>query len=226
MGGRRNLGNYLLAGLGFSLMLAALYMVFLYAPTEKHTGVVQRIFYFHVPLAWVSFLAFFVVFIGSILYLAKRLEKWDTIAHASAEVGIVFTSLVLITGSIWAKSVWGVWWTWDARLTATLVLWFIYTGYLLMRSYVTEEAQRARLSAVLGIVGFLDVPIVTLAVMLWRTQHPAPIIFQGGLTPSMLHTLLVSIAAFTLMYILLLIQSTSLKSLEADINHLKNRQTE
>ena len=220
------LRNYFLVGLGSALMLAALYMVFIYVPTEKHTGAVQRIFYFHVPLAWVGFLAFFVVFVCSILYLWKRAVKWDTIAHASAEVGIVFTSLVLITGSIWGRSVWGVWWTWDARLTATLVLWFTYVAYLLVRNYATEESQGARLCAVIGIVGFIDVPIVALAVNLWRTQHPSPIIFEGGLTPPMLVTLLVSIAAFTMLYAILVIQSTSLKVLEADIKNIRNTQVE
>lgn len=215
-----------LFGLCFALMLAALYLVFIYVPTEKHTGVVQRIFYFHVPLAWVSFLAFFVVFVGSILYLWKRTVRWDTLAHASAEVGIVFTTLVLITGSVWAKPVWGVWWTWDARLTATLVLWFTYIAYLLVRNYAREPAQGARISAVLGIVGFIDVPIVALAINLWRTQHPTPIIFEEGLIPPMLFTLVVCVATFTVLYVVLVIQSISLKKLEADIQHLKTMETE
>lgn len=222
MNSRSVLRDRFLFGLGFALMLAALYMVFMYVPTEKETGVVQRIFYFHVPLAWVGFLAFFVVFVCSILYLWKRDVKWDTAACASAEVGIVFTTLVLITGSIWAKPVWGVWWTWDARLTATLVLWFTYVAYLLVRNYATEPGQGARYSAVLGIVGFIDVPIVAVAVNLWRTQHPTPVIFEGGLIPSMLLTLLVCIAAFTVLYVILLTQSIALKNLEAGIQHLKN----
>ncbi|HEY32074.1 MAG TPA: cytochrome c biogenesis protein CcsA [Dehalococcoidia bacterium] len=222
MDGRGALRHYILVGLGFALMVAALYMVFIYVPTDKNTGAVQRIFYFHVPLAWIGFLAFFVVFVCSILYLTKRDIKWDVIATASAEVGVVFTSLVLLTGSIWAKAAWGIWWTWDARLTATLVLWFTYVAYLLVRHYVTEDSQRARLSAVLGIVGFIDVPIVALAVMLWRTQHPGAMIFEGGLAPSMLATLIVCIAAFTVFYIILVTQSTRLKNMETDIRDIKN----
>jgi len=226
MNGSGALRNYVLVGLGFALMVAALYMVFIYVPTDKETGAVQRIFYFHVPLAWIGFLAFLVVFVCSILYLMKRAVKWDTIASASAEVGVVFTSLVLVTGSVWAKAAWGIWWTWDARLTATLVLWFTYVAYLLLRSYVTEDSQRARLSAVLGIVGFIDVPVVALAVMLWRTQHPGAIIFEGGLVPSMLLTLVVCIVAFTVLYIMLVVQSTRFRNMEADIRNMKNTQAD
>jgi heme exporter protein C len=221
-----NLRNAILFWLGLALMIAALYMVFVYVPTEKHTGIVQRIFYFHVPLAWVSFLAFFITFIFSICYLGKRASKWDNIAYASAEVGIIFTSLVLITGPIWAKAVWGIWWTWDARLTTSLVLWLIYIAYLLVRSYTTEPARGARFGAVIGIVGFIDVPIVFIAVNLWRTQHPTTIIFEGGMAPSMLITLLVCIAAFTVLYVLLTIQSAGLKSQEIDVKRLKSTYTE
>ena len=213
-------------GSGFALMMAALYMVFIYVPTEKDMGVVQRIFYFHVPLAWVAFLAFFVVFACSILYLWKRDIKWDIMARSSAEVGIVFTTLVLITGPIWAKPVWGTWWTWDARLTASLVLWLTYIAYLLVRIYANEELKGARFAAVLGIVGFIDVPIVFLAITLWRTQHPGPMIFEGGLTPSMLMTLLVCIAAFTILYVLLVIRSVSIKNLAHKIMDIRQSQAE
>ena len=222
MNGKHILRNNILFGLGFALMIAALYMVFVYVPTEKHTGVVQRIFYFHVPVAWVSFLAFFVTFISSILYLWKRVIKWDAIAHASVEVGVIFTTLVLITGPIWAKPVWGIWWTWDARLTTSLVLWLIYVAYLLVRGFTSEPDRAARFGAVIGIVGFIDVPIVFLTVNLWRTQHPTTIIFEGGLTTPMLTTLLVCIAAFTVLYVLLTIQGANLKSMESDIRYLKN----
>ena len=226
MRNKHSIRDNILLGLGFALMLAALYMVFLYVPTEKHTGIVQRIFYFHVPIAWVGFLAFFVTFAFSILYLWKRETKWDAAACASAEVGVVFTTLVLITGPIWAKPVWGIWWTWDARLTTSLVLWLIYIAYLLVRYFAIEPDRGARFSAVIGIVGFIDVPIVFLTVNLWRTQHPAPILFEGGLTSSMLVTLLVCIAAFTVLYVLLTIQGTNLKLMEAQVKHLKSLQAE
>ncbi|MFC1949354.1 cytochrome c biogenesis protein [Chloroflexota bacterium] len=223
---KRILRDNLLVGLGFTLLIAALYMVFMYVPTEKHTGVVQRIFYFHVPVAWVAFLAFFITFVFSILYLWKREMKWDAIACTSAEVGVIFTTLVLITGPIWAKPVWGVWWTWDARLTTSLVLWVIYGAYLLVRSFANEPARGARFSAVIGIVGFIDVPIVFLTVNLWRTQHPTTIIFEDGLTEPMLVTLLVCIAAFTLLYVILTIQVAKLKYMETETRHLKNRLAE
>jgi len=226
MNGNHTLRNSILWGLGFALMVAALCMVFVYVPTEKHTGIVQRIFYFHVPVAWVSFLAFFVTFISSIFYLWKREIKWDAIACASAEVGVIFTTLVLITGRIWEIPVWGIWWTWDARLTTSLVLWLIYIAYLLVRSFATEPARAARYSAVIGIVGFIDVPIVFITVNLWRTQHPTAIIFEGGLTPPMLMTLLVCIAAFTVLYTLAVMQSAGLKAMEADIKRLRSMKVE
>jgi len=210
-----------LGGLSFILFVGALYLVFLYVPTEETMGIVQRIFYFHVPVAWVAFLAFFIVFLGSILYLWKRDSKWDVIANSSAEVGVVFTTLVLITGSIWAKPIWGVWWTWEPRLTTALVLWLIYIAYLIVRSFATDEQRGARFAAVVAIVGFIDVPIVALAITLWRTQHPGPIIFQGGLTPPMLLTLIVCVAAFTTLYSLLLIQRVSMKNDEIEIKRLK-----
>ena len=211
----------ILLGVSALLMVAALYMVFIYVPTEEEMGIVQRIFYFHVPLAWLAFLAFFIVFLGSIFYLWKRESKWDFIASSSAEVGIVFTTLVLITGPIWAKPIWGVWWVWDARLTTTLVLWLIYVAYFIVRSYVTEEQRSARFAAVVGIVGFIDVPIVALAITLWPTQHPGPVIFEGGLAPAMLLTLLVCIAAFTTLFFILLMPRVSMKNDEIEIKRLK-----
>jgi len=220
------LRNNILLGLSLALMVAALYMVFIYVPTEKNMGVVQRIFYFHVPIAWVAFLAFFIVFVSSIMYLWKRDMKWDRYAHASAEVGIIFTTLVLITGSIWAKPVWGIWWTWDARLTASLVLWLIYVAYLLLRNYASEQAQGARIAAVLGIIGFIDVPIVALAINIWRTQHPPALIFEGGLGMPGLFTLLVSIAAFTLLFVVLVSYGIILKNQQEEISHLKDVHSE
>ncbi len=211
----------ILLGLSFVLMVIALYLVFFYVPTEKEMGIVQRIFYLMVPVGWLSLLSFFVIFIGSILYLAKREGKWDILAHSAAEVGIVFTTLALITGAIWAKPIWGVWWTWEPRLTATLVLWLLYLAYFMVRSFATEESRGARFAAVVGIIGFIDIPIVALATTLWRGMHPGPVIFQGGLAPSMLLTLLVSIAAFTTLYSLLLMQKVSMKNDKNEIERLK-----
>jgi len=210
-----------LLGLSFVLFIGALYMIFMYVPTEREMGVVQRIFYFHVPLAWVAFLAFFIVFLGGVVYLWKRDKKWDILAHSSGVIGVVFTSLVLITGSIWARSAWGVWWTWDARLTSALVLWFIYVAYLLVRSLTADKERGARFAAVVGIVGFVDVPIVALAIQVWRTQHPTPLIFEGGLEPSMLATLMVSLVAFTSFYVVLLLQRVSMRRDEEELEELK-----
>ncbi|MBI1869591.1 MAG: cytochrome c biogenesis protein CcsA [Chlamydiae bacterium] len=188
-------------------MLLALWAIFLWAPIEKTMGDVQRIFYFHVPSAWVSFLSFLVVFISSLLYLITRKNIFDHTAQASAELGVLFSSFVLITGPLWAKPVWGIWWTWDARLTSTLVLWLIYISYLMLRSFIPQEQKKKTLSAVLGIVGFIDVPIVYLSIRWWRTQHPAPVIGGGegsGIDPVMFKTLMISFAAFLLFYFLLM----------------------
>ena len=212
-----------LFGLTVVLMLASLYMIFIYVPTEASMGIIQRIFYFHVPLAWLAFLAFFMVFLFSILYLVKRDSKFDRVASSSAEIGVVFTSLALIAGSLWAKPVWGVYWVWEPRLTATLILWTIYVAYLLVRSYVPNREQGARFGAVIGIVGFLDVPIVGLAILLWRTDHPSPVVFSGGLAPSMLATLLVCIAAFTALFFLLLQAKVSIRDAQFEVMRIQNR---
>lgn len=211
----------ILLGVSTVLMLAALYMVFIFVPTDAETGIVQRIFYFHVPLAWIAFLAFFIVFGCSIMYLWKRDKKWDVLASSSAEVGLVFTTLFLLTGSIWAKPIWGVWWTWDSRLTSSLILWLIYIAYFIVRSYISEEQRRARFAAIVGIIGFIDVPVIALAITLWRTQHPGPVIFEGGLAPEMVWTLLVSIAAFTALYFLFFSYRVLIKQDEGELNRLK-----
>ncbi len=210
-----------LLGLSFILMVAALYLVFIYVPTERTMGIVQRIFYIMVPMGWLSLLSFLIIFIGSILYLRNKQSKWDILAHSSAEMGIISTTLTLMTGSMWAKPVWGVWWTWEPRLTATLVLWLIYLAYFLVRSFATEESRGATFAAVVGIVGFIDVPIIGLATSLWRGMHPGAILFQGGLAPPMLLTLMVSLAAFTVLYCVLLFQTVSIKNTEVEIRRLK-----
>lgn len=208
-----------LIGVSFILMVASLGLVFLWVPTEATMGVVQRVFYFHVPLAWVAFLAFFMVLVGSSLYLWKREEKWDRLAYCSAEIGVVFTTLNLISGVIWAKSAWGVWWIWDARLTTVLVLWLIYVAYLLVRLYASATQTRS-FAAVVGIVGFVNVPIVFMAIRWWRTVHPGPVIRSGGLSPSMLYTLMVCLVAFTVFYAVLLAVRTSVRGSEERVEAL------
>jgi heme exporter protein C len=187
-------------------MAVALYLAFGYAPLEAEQGIVQKIFYVHVPLAWNAFLGFFLVFIFSFRYLMSRERRFDIRAQAAAEVGVVFTSLVLITGPIWAKPIWGIWWTWDARLTLTLVLWLIYVGYLMLRHYVENPDKRSTLAAVVGIIGFIDVPLVYFAIRWWRTQHPQPVIAGGeesGLDPRMATALWVCVFAFTTLFLYL-----------------------
>jgi len=185
-------------------LLAAVYVRALkFTPLEATQGAAQKIFYIHVPSAWVAFLAFGVVGICSVLYLVLKEPRLDRLAASSAEVGVVFTSGVLITGPIWARPIWGWWWTWDARLTSTLFLWFVYFGYLVLRSAVNEPGQRARFSAVLGILGAMLVPFIHVTVYLWNTMHPLPVVLNvnGPQLPGvMLATLLFSFCVFTLLY--------------------------
>src|SRR5262249_18058931 len=176
-----------------ALLSFGLYQAFEVAPTEQTMGDIQRIFYYHVPSAWTAFLCFFANFGASIYYLAKRCQHSDAVAVASAEVGVVFCSVVLVTGPLWAKPVWGIWWTWDARLTTTFILWLIYVSYLLLRKFSTDREQTPKLAAALAIFGFIDVPIVYMSIRWWRTQHPQPVIGGApgsGIHPVMLHALL------------------------------------
>jgi heme exporter protein C len=171
------------------------------APTEQTMGDIQRIFYYHVPSAWTAFFFFFLNFLASIWYLTTRKAGADAFALAAAEVGVVFCTIVLITGPLWAKPVWGIWWTWDARLTTTLVLWLIYVSYLILRRF-SDSQQTPTLAAALAIFGFLDVPIVYMSIRWWRTQHPQPVIGGGqgsGLDPEMRFALMVNWAAFMAM---------------------------
>lgn len=209
-----------LALLAVILFAVALWMVFIYVPNIKDLRA-DRIFYFHVPVDWSAFLAYFVVFITSIAYLRTRDKKWDIVATSAVEIGIVFNTLMLITGSIWARPNWGTWWNWEPRLTTALVLWVVYVGYLLVRGYSSGSEQAARLSAVIGIVGFVDVPIVFLSTTWWQLQHPGALVFEtGGLAPVMLATLMVSLAAFTCLFFVLLIERVSIKNKEAELKML------
>ena len=171
-----------------ALMTVAGYAALFVAPTERSMGPIQRIFYFHAPSGMTSFVAFFICFIANILYLVKREPRWDWLGVSAAEVGVVFNTVVLVTGPIWARPVWGIWWTWDARLTSTFVLFLLYVAFLLLRTLVEDRDRRAVVSAVFGIFAFLDVPLVYMSIRWWRTQHPQPVLFGGpgsGLTPLM-----------------------------------------
>ncbi|RMD98790.1 MAG: cytochrome C assembly protein [Calditrichaeota bacterium] len=196
--------------LGYVLLIAMvinLYNIFIFVPTEKTMGIVQRIFYFHVPSAFTAFLSFFVVAIFSVAYLVKRKYWYDRVSYAAAEIGVVFTTAVLLTGPIWAKPAWNTWWSWDPRLTTTLILWFIYVAYLILRDFTGEDERGARFAAVFAIVGFVDVPIVYFSIRWWRTIHPQPVLLGGkgsGLHPKMLYTLMFSLGVFLILFIYLL----------------------
>jgi heme exporter protein C len=178
------------------LLSFGLYEALIGAPTERTMGDVQRIFYYHVPSAWTAFLLFLINFVASVTYLIRRNATADILALVTAEVGVVFCTVVLVTGPIWARPVWGIWWTWDLRLTLTLVLWLIYVSYLMLRRFSTSS-QTPVLAAVLAIFGALDVPLVYFSIWFFRTQHPSPVIGDGGsLDPRMLHVLLINWAAF------------------------------
>ena len=209
------------------LMVADLYLIFMWAPTATsgHRFNLQRIFYFHVPIAWVALLAFALVFVGSVLHLWKRQERWDAFAHSAAEVGMVFATLVLITGSLWAKGQWSLWWTWEAKLTTMLILWLIYVAYLMLRGYATSPLQRARFSAVLAVIGFIDVPIIYFAAGWWRGDHPpavtGPLADSGSLDTSMRTVLMFSMLTFTVLFLYLLRARLALRTMEDNITRLK-----
>lgn len=187
-------------------------------------GDVQRLMYVHVPAAWLAMLAFFVVFIMSVLYLVQRNPRWDLIAASSAEVGVLFTALTLALGSLWGKPTWGVWWTWEPRLTTTAVMLMIYIGYLAVRSFADDPDKRARWAAIVGIVGFVDVPIVYLSVYWWRTLHQPPS-SPRSLAPEILFALLLNLLAFTVVYGYLLVRRYRLAVGEQELERLVAHQT-
>src|ERR1700684_1116625 len=179
------------------LLSYGLYQALVVAPTEQTMGNVQRIFYYHVPSAWTAFILFSINFVASIVYLIRRNAKADMLALVTAEVGVVFCTVNLVTGPIWARPVWGIWWTWDLRLTLTLVLWLIYVSYIVLRRF-SSSGQTPLLAAVLAVFGALDVPLVYFSIWFFRTQHPQPVIGGGGsLDPRMWHALLINWLAFS-----------------------------
>ena len=222
--GRDPLG-VVLAGLSGVAMLVALWMVFLYAPREATMGDVQRIFYFHVASAWVGFFAFFVTLLASVGYLARGERRWDIVAISSVEIGLTFITMTVITGSLWARPAWGTYWTWEPRLTISAVQLLIYVAYLMLRAAIDSPERRARFSAVYGIVAFVTVPLSWFAIRWWRTIHPD--ILTGGegmaVTARMVHTLVVSVAAFTLLYVTLLRQRIRVERAVDVLAHLRSR---
>lgn len=231
-----------------ALMGLTLYMVFFWVPTELNLGVSQRIFYFHVPLGWLGMLSIVIVAFASIMYLVEdgapwiratrwgRLlsllvprwgkEKWDSLAYTTAELGVVFSSLILVTGVIWARGDLGWWWTWDAKLTTTLILWFVYVGYLMVRAYAPKGSQGARFGAVVALFGAIDAPIIYMATVWWRTAHPE--LNTGPLAEDLdslgsgriYLTLMVAVITFTVLYAYILVERYSLRRSEAALDEI------
>lgn len=209
-----------------ALMGVTLYAVFFWVPTELNLGVSQRIFYFHVPLGWLGMLSMVIVAVAAIAYLVTGKEKWDALAYSTAELGVVFASLILVTGVIWGKGDLGWWWTWDAKLTTTLILWFIYVSYLMVRAYAPKGSQGARFGAVVALFGAIDAPIIYMATVWWRTAHPE--LNTGPLAEDLdaigsgriYATLLLSTVTFTVLYAYLLVERFSLRRAEGSLDEI------
>ena len=197
-------------------MLVGSYVGLVVVPADAAQGNVQRLMYVHVPAAWLAFLAFFLVFVMSVLYLIQRDERWDRVAASSAEIGVVFTVVTLLLGMMWGKPTWGVYWTWDPRLTTTAILLAIYVGYGALRSFADDAEKRARWSAIVGVIGFANVPIVYMSVTWWRTLHQPPS-SPRSVAPDILWTLMLNLAAFTIVYIYLMVRRIRLARLEGEL---------
>lgn len=203
-------------------LIIGLYMAFMYAQTEINMGLVYRIFFFHLGNVAAGFFAIVLVAIAGVAYLRTNSRAWDRVAEASAEIGFVFCTITLITGMIWARPIWGVWWTWDPRLMSFLILWLIDIAYLMLRASARDDVRVARFSAVFGIVGALNVPIVIMSARIWRGI--SPVLFQEtqqgftfGLTPEMIQTLVVCIIAFMFLFFYLLALRVRLESLRDEL---------
>jgi heme exporter protein C len=201
------------------LLIYAFYQALVVAPTDQMQGNVYRIIYYHVPSAWTAFTLFFINFVASVLYLIKRRPTADMVAQVAAEVGVVFLTVNLVTGPIWARPVWGIWWTWDLRLTSTLVLWLIYVSYLFLRRF-SSSGETPLLAAALAVLGALCVPFVFFSIWFFRTQHPQPVIGGGGsIDPRMLHTLLINWLAFACFAFLVFWSRFRLEKLQREVDH-------
>jgi len=227
--GKKQGMDRILLGVSMGLLLISFYLIFIWSPVEKTMGIVQKIFYIHVASASSAFLAFLVVFIFSILFLMKRKRIYDIYAFVSAEVGVVLTTIVLATGPIWAKSSWNTWWAWEPRLTTTLILWFIYLAYIMIRQMDGIWEKKARLAAVFGIIGFVDVPIVFFSIRWWQSKFH-PIVFGdgpgqngGGIAPEMLITLLVTILAIAVFSAFLLRKGVELEKMKLTVSQYKEK---
>ncbi len=209
--------GYLLGTASLGLLGLGAYLALAWSPPDIHQGDAMRIMYVHVPSAWIAYLAFFLTLVGSIMYLWKRDLRWDRLAAASAELGVLLTALTLALGSIWARPIWGVWWTWDPRVTTTAILFVIFAGYLMLRALQTDPLARAKQAAVVGIIGFLDIPIIHMSVLWWRSLHQAPTLLKPGdptMDDRMEVALMVNLLAFTVLFVFLLGQRLRLSRME------------
>jgi heme exporter protein C len=210
----------------FFSVATGLYFTFVYAPTEATMGSIQRIFYFHMGSNAASLSSIIIAAITGALFLKTRDPKYDRISYACMELGVLFGAISLATGMIWARPVWGTWWTWEARLTAFLILWLVYIAYLMLRMSAREDATIARIAAVFTFIGAIDVPFIIIAPRLWKGLHPVLFGTDAGgeftfnITPPMLITLLICIGAVLLLYTYLLVQRTRLAKLQSDVAEL------
>ncbi|MCH8871018.1 MAG: cytochrome c biogenesis protein CcsA [Chloroflexi bacterium] len=224
--GRSGLVRDILLVASALLMGLTLVLIYFWVPTEQNLGVSQRIFYFHVPVGWLGMVSIVLVAIASIMHLVTGKDKWDSLAYSTDEIGLISATLIIVTGTIWAKSVWGIWWTWDAKLTTTLVLWFIYVGYLMVRAYAPKGSQGARYGSVVALIGAVDAPIIYMATVWWRTAHPelniGPVATDADSIGSskIVITLLVSTLMFTILYVYMLVERYSMRRTEAELDEV------
>ncbi len=211
-------------------LLAALGMVFFYAPMERVMGQVQRVFYFHVASNWIGMLSFAIAALSGIAYLISRKEKWDRLQVAAVELGLVFSIMGIISGSIWARPIWNTWWTWDPRLVSVTIMVLVYFAYLMLRQGIEDPERRARFAAVYAVLGFLSVPLTFFSIRLFRTIHPQVIGKSGpgaqgtfDMTPEMVHTLIFSVVTYTILYVVLLWHRNRLEGLRREIERRKAR---
>ena len=206
------------------LMAVTLYLVFFWVPTEATLGVSQRILYFHVPLGILGMISIVLVTLASAMYLWKKEKRWDDLAHSTAELGVIFATLIIVTGAIWAKPTFGVWWTWDPKLTTTLILWFIYVAYLMLRAYGPQGVQQARYAAVIALMGAVDAFIIYISTFLWVSAHPelviGPLAESDSLESRMAVTLLVAMVAFVVLFAYIVMERYSLKRSESQLDEL------
>jgi heme exporter protein C len=217
-------GGIVLGAVGVALTVLFHWQVFFWVPTEASMGIVQRIFYIHLPAAWVAFFAFGIVALCSAVYLWLGEEKLDHAAVAAAEGGMVFTTIVLTSGPLWARLAWGTWWTWEPRLTLTLLLWFIYLGYFMVRNSTESRERGRRFAAVVGIVGALNIPLIHMSVLWFRSLHPQPVVARTDgpqLHPDMATTVFTALGAWTLVFLSLFLFRYAAARLEARADALE-----